>query len=181
MLGKTRAKKMAQVILKKLKKNNVPVNIEEIISQLPSTGIEQLKNIRCSIREQKFPAAVKDISAILLKEKGRATLAINEKDSDERKRFSIAHELGHLILHSNNDEKLTVEKQFFTRAEGVHSLEETEANEFAAELLMPEQLLREDFKNTSKNDEGLISSLAKKYNVSPLACTIRLKNLDLLT
>lgn len=130
-----------------------------------------------------FSNDLQDVSAILFKEKGQALIAVNAAHSERRQRFSIAHEIGHLILHSNN-EHLNVdryEKQLFTRADGVRNLDEMEANEFAAILLMPEDLLTKDFDILFENGpDNIISGLADKYQVSEAALTIRLKNLGLL-
>jgi Zn-dependent peptidase ImmA (M78 family) len=87
-------------------------------------------------------------------------------------------------LHGNY-EHLKVEKsiqpRLFTRADGIHSLDEKEANEFAAELLMPEELIRKDFeKYIDKKEDNIISYLAEKYNVSEIALQYRLNNLDLM-
>jgi len=180
MLRKARAKKTAQALLQQLNIKKAPVKIESIIKQLSKTNFEQLNDIHYKVTKEVFPNELGDVSAILLKEKGQAVIAVNAEHSESRQRFSIAHELGHLILHSNN-EQLTIEKKLFTRAEGVRNLDETEANEFAAELLMPEELLEKDFEKISeKNEDELISILAIKYQVSQLAVSYRLKNLNLV-
>lgn len=55
-----------------------------------------------------------------------------------RKRFAIAHELGHWELHKNVSQLFTcTEKDFMAKYKG--SLEEIEANYFAVSLLMPEK------------------------------------------
>lgn len=180
MLRKTRARKIAEELLEKCKINKAPVDPYKIIKQLPSMDIKEVKGLTINYTVQDFPKDLEDVSAILLKEKGQAVIAVNSEHSEVRKRFSISHELCHLILHSNN-EHLAVEKQFFTRAEGVRNLDEIEANEFAAALLMPEDLIRKDFeKYAGKDEDFIVSKLSEKYKVSPLALTYRLRNLNLL-
>ena len=124
-----------------------------------------------------------DVSAVLLKERGHAAIAVNAEHSNLRQRFSIAYEIGPLFLYSNS-ELLNVdryEKQFFTRAESVRTLDEVEANEFNAALLMPEDLIKGDFEKYCDDDPDLvISNLAGAYKVSQSALTYRLKNLGLL-
>ena len=57
--------------------------------------------------------------------------------------------------------------------------DEKEANQFAAELLMPVKMLEHDLSHGgfSLVDEEAISRLAKKYQVSCQALTLRLANL----
>lgn len=66
------------------------------------------------------------------KEDGGPAIIVNNNESIsvERKIFTIAHELGHLILHRNSfDGEVSEENE----------MEEKQANDFAAELLMPEK------------------------------------------
>jgi Zn-dependent peptidase ImmA (M78 family) len=183
MLRKVRARRIASGLINELKIKKAPVNIEKVVKQIPSKNLMGLKDLTLTIREESFPSELKDVSAVLLKEKGHAIIAVNADHSEYRRRFSIAHEIGHLILHSNN-EHLTVdryEKQFFTRSENVRNLDEVEANEFAAALLMPEDLIKDDFEKYVANDpDEIISRLAEKYEVSQVALAYRLKNLNLL-
>ena len=66
------------------------------------------------------------------KEDGGPAIIVNNNESIsvERKIFTIAHELGHLILHRNS---------FNGEVSEENEIEEKQANDFAAELLMPEK------------------------------------------
>lgn len=180
MLRKVRARKIAQDILKEFKIHKAPVDIEKIAEKLSN---KRLGGVKLTIQRETFPNDLADVSAVLLKEKGQAVIAVNADHSALRQRFSIAHEIGHLFLHSNN-ELLNVdryEKQLFTRAEGVRNLDEMEANEFAAAVLMPAELIRKDFEKYFNDDpDEMISNLAETYKVSQSALAYRLKNLGLL-
>jgi len=57
---------------------------------------------------------------------------------------------------------------------------EIEANRFAAALLMPEQMLRDDLNTCTLLDRAGVQQLASLYNVSRLAMQFRLINLGLL-
>ncbi|MFB9273435.1 ImmA/IrrE family metallo-endopeptidase [Cohnella cellulosilytica] len=61
---------------------------------------------------------------------------VNSNLSEELQRFVIAHELGHRIMHPNVNVP-------FLRSNTLHSIEriEREANQFAVELLVEDQLL----------------------------------------
>lgn len=79
----------------------------------------------------------------------------------QRERFSIAHELGHYFLHSKMGEKQIRATRYGS------SPVEWEANWFAAELLMPENLFRE--LASDRDDEAL----AAHFFVSPAAAKVR--------
>lgn len=104
------------------------------------------------------------LSGVLITEGDVAGIAYNQNHHVHRQRFSVAHEIGHFIMNhpirtpdfnlSSNDEH------------------ELEANQFAAELLMPLEFLKIDFKN------GLvdISELSEKYWVSKEAMGWRIQD-----
>lgn len=80
-----------------------------------------------------------------------------------KKRFTIAHEIGHLILHRSVqpvflDNESTLE--YFQKGH-----QETEANEFASELLMPEEQFRSECKG-KKFSPDLLRHLAEKFQTS---------------
>ena len=61
----------------------------------------------------------------LLTDKGQPIIFINESIPNDRKRFTIAHELGHFVLHIRTFQELERD-------------EELEANQFASEFLLPQ-------------------------------------------
>ncbi len=97
-------------------------------------------------------------------------LYINSMDSPQRRRFTIAHELGHWILHqtelSANQELAVLYRRPIGR-EGEDRLEQ-EANCFAANLLVPEEFLRDVIQSKKNESAGspLNAYLAKIFNVS---------------
>lgn len=93
-------------------------------------------------------------------------------DKDEpsfRQRFTAAHEIGHFVLHRHKigDQ---LEDNYMLRAAGMSSKEETEANNFAADLLMPWHLINDEMKQGPKS----VEDLANIFNVSRIAMAIRL-------
>jgi len=117
-------------------------------------------------------------------------IGVNSLHSATRQRFTVAHELGHLVLHREElstraphiDEQKNLSVLFRNpdSALGI-SQSEVEANRFAAELLMPTSLLVNDM--TSElvslidDEEQLIEQLARRYRVSAQAMAIRLNQL----
>lgn len=117
-----------------------------------------------------------DVSGALIKEKGKdATIIIHSTDSPSRKRFTIAHELGHFVSRSfSGDEEFEcVDLRSGISSCGVDN-EEIFANQFAANLLMPENEVKKGFSAYSS-----AVALAPKFGVSPDAMSVRLKNLKL--
>ena len=120
------------------------------------------------------------VSAMLSIEGGDATIVVNADHPPNRQRFSVAHEIGHYLLHAS-DNDLFVDRSFFrNQASSVGELRrEIEANAFAAALLMPSRLI-EAHTNDDGDTELYIDELASKFEVSEHAMTIRLINLDLI-
>ncbi len=93
-----------------------------------------------------------------------------------RQRFTIAHELGHLL--SGDDQAIHEDADIYSSAskkgEG-----EVRANAFAAALLMPERLVRSMVAEQGSSLEGL-SSVAQALSVPPTALAYRLENLRVI-
>lgn len=92
--------------------------------------------------------------------------------SPKRKNFTIAHELGHYVLHSRLGQE-----QIIAQRNGNNDLAEREANSFAAAFLMPEKEVRERF---DVETPGIIGNLAETFNVSISAMDWRCRNLKLI-
>jgi Zn-dependent peptidase ImmA (M78 family) len=160
-------------ILHQLKIDELPIPIEKIANKLNLAVV---------------PADLgPDVSGALIIDEGKATIGINVGESKVRRRFTIAHELGHYCLHKSNSNLFVEMKVFFRDLDSSSGEEkkEREANEFAATILMPSSLIKRELTialkdNTIKNDESLIRHLAKKFNVSEIAMTYRLINLNYL-
>lgn len=127
-----------------------------------------------------------DVSGMLVINASGATIGYNNAEPKKRIRFTIAHEIGHFVLHNNNTSKVFVDNQLkvhFRSNESQQDSEkaqmEFEANTFAAALLMPEAQLLEYIKQLDLDlgdDEGL-NALANKFMVSTSAMYYRLVNL----
>ena len=112
-------------------------------------------------------------------------IGVNASHPPVRMRFTIAHELGHLLLHSKKELHIdqSVVRMRDQRASAGVDDDEMEANRFAAEILIPESFLKSDLTSlgpVSADDGEAVTKLAKKYLVSVQAMTIRLTTLNLL-
>lgn len=154
----------------------LPVDIE---------GIAESQGIKI-----KYVPLDPDVSGVLLTEpSGEIIIGVNEGHHINRQRFTIAHEFGHFLLHKERDETLvsnllTSKEVVYFRNEdsskGEHR-REVQANQFAAELLMPEDLIRLRVGTKIKQqDETMIRDLSSEFMVSVQSMMFRLINLQLL-
>lgn len=101
---------------------------------------------------------------------------------EQRKRFVACHEIGHLIMHKN----LQLPDDTFSNFNIITGMENTlkfgrqelEANEFAAELLMPEKLFYAEAKG-KQFTPLLIKKLAERFNTSITAALFRYLDFNL--
>jgi hypothetical protein len=91
--------------------------------------------------------------------------------SERRRRFTIAHEIGHFVLHP---ELARPERGGDVTEAG--RVQEREADAFAAELLMPEDLVRQ----AAREHGADVDRLADRFDVSRAAMRTRLARLDIL-
>lgn len=107
-------------------------------------------------------------------------IVVNSKHSSRRKRFTIAHELGHYIIQGKPS------KCFAHRDSGNYSSDERDANSFASALLMPEDEIKREVGNFKKAkigdypDSHLIDYIADAFDVSQSAAEVRLKKLGVI-
>lgn len=127
-----------------------------------------------------------ELSGLLIIHGNAKLIGVETSHSQVRKRFTLAHELGHYILHSN-DSKMFVDTAIFKRqSDGGYTTREErmekEANNFAANILMPEIIVSREVKSFYRdlNDEENVAELAKKFGVSLPAMTFRLINLGII-
>lgn len=98
---------------------------------------------------------------------------VNANESPARKRFTIAHEIGHICFHANEGNTVDHRHQL-----GYHpdaAPKEREANVFAGELLMP----RMPFEAMWQAYGGNVSSIADHFQVSEPAARVRARELNL--
>jgi len=134
-------------------------------------------------------------------EHGKQMIVVNKDQPEKRKKFTIAHELGHLILGHDtplntqdkaivpNNHQLKNPSQILFRddktSEG-SDWREIEANYFAASLLMPKYLLNKEInKLIQKNSRNYLSEynvheLADIFGVSAISMSIRLSRLGFM-
>lgn len=145
------------------------------ITELPINIVKVANLLGFKILPFDFPETM---SGVIKIEGTKKVIAVNKNMPEVRQRFTIAHELGHYLSgHSNfSDEKIRFVDPDKKYLDPQHRDEE-EADEFAAELLMPEFMVKKD----ALENKLSASELAKKYNVSEQAMWLQLINLKLAT
>jgi Zn-dependent peptidase ImmA (M78 family) len=158
----------AQALLARFAVSRPPIPITTIAEGL---GIDIVK--------QRYPDS--SYSGFYLRKGAKRVIGVNANHSEARQRFTIAHELGHVLLLAHDD--LHVDGTFrlrdATSSQGTDR-HEVEANFFAAELLMPETMLHDAVRRRGgidPDDERQIKELAKLFGVSTHALLIRLSTL----
>jgi len=114
------------------------------------------------------------IAGKVVSDENEKSIYINKSDTPERKRFTVAHEIGHIVLHHPLDDS-PFSKVDYRGANNTFDRKEWEANRFAAALLMPEEEARRVWRKTHDVDD-----FAEAMGVSKLAGAIRLEVLGLI-
>ncbi|WP_051199920.1 ImmA/IrrE family metallo-endopeptidase [Flavobacterium subsaxonicum] len=163
--------------------NYIEEKAEEILYKFdlfkPGFDIKKLsKKMGVTINEEDLGD---DVSGFFVMVGGNPAITYKKGDNKNRYRFTIAHELGHFILHSK-DQPIFIDKKptmmFRNSASSTGEiLKEREANAFAAALLMPKKLIIDEINNAPNHIEDAISYLSEQFGVSVQAMSFRLSNL----
>lgn len=139
-----------------------PVDVSKVIED--QTDIKILSSIQC----ERFNLPLTNLgseSAVIIKYGYNYIIVVNQSETVERVNFSMAHEYGHFELNHNIGE---------TNSE-IYGIYEVESNFFAAQLLMPEQVIMEFVKRGRTITPKFLSST---FRVSLPAAEKRIKTLN---
>lgn len=162
----------AQELLARLGIHAVPTPVEKIAK---AQGVQV-----------RFSPFDDELSGMVYIKDGVPIIGVNSLHHPNRQRFTIAHELGHFELHRQMiTTKVHVDKDFPAlmrdpkSATGTEQIE-IQANQFAAELLMPNKLIKKELsgKQFDIEDERPMEQLAKKFRVSKQALEYRIRDLS---
>lgn len=163
--------KITQHVREEYSLDNFPIDPAKIATRL---GIP--------IKEVEFKPYNNDrVSGGIVKEKDSYIIYVNKKDNMTRKRFTIAHELGHFFLKhlDNRGEFVDLHREtYFT-----NDKDELDSDEFAACLLMGSENIKSRYKilkNVGFSEDYIISKLSSIFVVSQQAVRNRLKKLQLI-
>lgn len=127
-------------ILKKSEQQKIDQAVDGILFQTnmsyPNDGLLNIvKALNIQVKTANFGKYIDKISGAV-RRKPAAIIYLNETHSKERQTFTLAHELGHFVLEHGDGLKLRIDKYNYHTNDKA-AKEETEANYFAATLLMP--------------------------------------------
>ena len=105
---------------------------------------------------------------------GKYNIYLNESNDIKTKRFTVAHEIGHFVCDSAY---LKEHKELFDGIEdGAYDPREVRANEFAAELLMPQEEFIDQYQKLKKD----IVKLSNHFETSQQSIFFRIFSLGFL-
>lgn len=114
-------------------------------------------------------------AACLIRNPGCSGIMLPKGQMGGRRRFSIAHELGHFHIPSHSGVSGFCKDSDLFASEGSATHQEWEANDFASELLMPQRLFTAD---AAERDMSIRSAIELAdpgmYDVSLMAAGLRM-------
>lgn len=162
----------AQEILSSMGNIIFPIKVNDVLNT-----IKEKYGYDIQLYEYDFSESKWFVSWMTKKEWDQYHIILNPNQWIGRYRFTAVHELWHIVLwHFESQDTLV---NVFRKESGYSENErllENQANEFSAELLMPED---EVFKQSILKDK--IEDMAQYFWVSEKAMHVRLSNLELLS
>ncbi len=164
-------KSMAMITKDRQREIDISINqlwIDTGLTYPKNSLLEIAEKIGVEVRSMDLPPfdGKKVKGVIKWDENGKAQIYVSDSLVDTTKAFTIAHELGHFILHKGTE---NFRIDLFDYSSEIEPIE-TEANYFAAALLMPEENFKEILSLT--NDKKIV---AKFFGVSVPAVENRIK------
>lgn len=121
-----------------------------------------------------------DVSGLIVRSGDGAVIGVNSTQGRQRQRFTIAHELGHFLLHEGLNNHVDHNYRINYRSEEsskATNVDEIEANFFAASILMPKRFLDALNAEEALDSDNEVAEFAKQFDVSRHAMSLRLANL----
>lgn len=164
-------------------KLRAPINVDDLAKFL---------NVR--VEEDPSLELEDAIGQICFHDGNEAVISINpiQNSYEPRRRFTLAHELGHFCLHTDKVKRgFKDNRKTMSRSLSYWDPKESEANSFAAQLLMPRSLILEHGQEIIDEYKArhevpampaalFTARLASLFKVSNKAMEYRLKNLDVI-
>lgn len=159
----------------------LPVDVDHLAEEIEGLDVQEHADLT-TVDGAPILAPGATLSGLLLPATKRVWVnSLEAHRSAGRRRFTIAHELGHWRLHCSGTDagaKFCRSDEVGAPAAEAHAMKaiEREANRFAAALLMPEAAVRAEASKLKLN----VALLAQRFGVSGPAMQVRLESLHLL-
>jgi Zn-dependent peptidase ImmA (M78 family) len=147
-----------------IQNGELPINVNKVA---------QILGVSVKYVNYKDPHIAKTVSGSFVR--SRNLILVNANEIGYRRRFTLAHELGHFALHKDIDGDILYRSDNIIDSDGLDQESkdrEVEANCFAAALLMPRQVV-----NLLNDLNFKVEEMARMFDVSPSAMQYRLINL----
>lgn len=174
-------------------RESIEQTTQELLRQAGALSIPvDLRRVAEAMHVRVHEKSLEDqVSGVLIIKSGERHILVNGAHHTNRQRFTIGHELGHLVLHESGKDQIHIDRQmrlyqrvgeatsaiYNSPSSSTTPQMEREANMFAAALLMPAPLLQHAALENNLWDEADIGALALAFGVSEQAMTIRLQQL----
>lgn len=147
--------------------------IRNLQNELPIKISGIAKALGLTVRASTLPVGISGEIRPNPAEDGKYIIKVNRHDSPARQRFTVAHEIGHFLLHRDQIGGGIQDDALYRST--LSDRREAEANRLAADLLMPTALLEDAMARARLlGAEDVPSYLAKQFEVSEAAMKIRL-------
>lgn len=141
----------------------------------PPIPIEELVRARARIKEEVLPNGVEAV--VIERGLTRPTVYLSETLHPARRRFTLAHEYGHIVLPWQIG-SMACNPDVGDGHEYSDRFAETEANRFAAELLLPRSWLAKRVNDFETDPAEALAQIAETAGVSPITAAIRIEHID---
>lgn len=151
-------------------------------NEFPIDPVKIALKVGIAVRDVQFKDIAEDsVCGGIIKENESIEIYVNKYDPINRKRFTIAHELGHYFLGhlENKGECIDLHRGINNE----NKIIEIQANAFAAALLMEKNRVEYSFNTLKKvgfSNENIILELSKLFAVSASAMNLRVQKLGLM-
>jgi Zn-dependent peptidase ImmA (M78 family) len=141
--------------------------------KLPINVYQLAANLGIKVFFESLPNDLYDLRGFCYKEDNFSIIGINRKHHTVLQRFTIAHELHHLIYDLSDN-------RFLCGTHNENKIIELNAENFAAELLMPKSLVQKLVSHPPNIHYLTVNLVAKHFGVSYEAAAIRLEKFNLI-
>lgn len=152
---------------------NIAKRLINRLGLVPPVDIHSVTSTYANVEELALPIDSDGISINLKVSGKKPRIIINSSIPWHRKRFTLAHELGHILIPWHFGTIVDVTKISYEH--DIYSVTESEANRFAAELLMPTSWIN-DVIEKKKTPNKIVPYISETADVSSLAATITVIN-----
>lgn len=161
----------AEKVLAEYNIQGAPVPVDRIAKQMGA--------------QLRFTPLDQELSGMIFIKDGIPIIGVNSLHHPNRQRFTIAHEIGHLVLHKRHLSSVVHVDKDFKLFRGPKASEgsdpmEIAANKFGSELLVPGAFLDPFLYrlHVDMDDEKPLEELAQKFRVSKQVLIYRIQNLS---